>query len=386
VWPKRKARLDKGKELNVSLSGNLGFVSLDEILRLLTRAKQSGSVDVRGDEVRGRVFVTRGGVALATTADDAIIRQHLIRSGFADESYLDSVEAGDATLAPLAEKSGGALVELLREMTVESVYQLGLNGSSFEVAEGRETPFGSPEPFALEHLLDDSKQRLTDWTEVSKTVADLDARLNISRDLGDRTEVKIDSDSWRVISEIGSGSTVTTVAAELGTTNFWTARIVAHLVEDSLVEVEDIGGTAEIVTEPVPWDRASGVSDHEVAENLDPNQSWWEEPKGDENDDTEPASTDDFAAGFEESDSDGEGVPEVEYEDPYDEEGIPAIDMPSAPANEDADADVEEDTEAFLEKVFSELGSTSDDQNEDEGYGLLRRRRMGAIRDVSGDV
>ena len=53
-----------------------------------------------------------------------------------------------------------------------------------------------------------------------------------------------------------------------------------------------------------------------------------------------------------------------------------------------ADSDtgeVEEDTEAFLEKVFSEL-ETPEDEPEEEGYGLLRRRRMGAIRDHSSDA
>jgi hypothetical protein len=49
----------------VSLSGNLGFVSLDEVLRLLTRSKQRGSVDVRGEQIRGRVFITKDGIGLA---------------------------------------------------------------------------------------------------------------------------------------------------------------------------------------------------------------------------------------------------------------------------------------------------------------------------------
>ena len=49
--------------------------------------------------------------------------------------------------------------------------------------------------------------------------------------------------------------------------------------------------------------------------------------------------------------------------------------------------DVEEDTEAFLEKVFSELDDSSDEkEDQEEGYGLLRRRRMGAIRDIAGDA
>ena len=51
---------------------------------------------------------------------------------------------------------------------------------------------------------------------------------------------------------------------------------------------------------------------------------------------------------------------------------------------DDEDGEVEEDTEAFLEKVFSELDSSTDE--EEEGYGLLRRRRMGVMRDSSRDT
>jgi hypothetical protein len=44
---------------------------------------------------------------------------------------------------------------------------------------------------------------------------------------------------------------------------------------------------------------------------------------------------------------------------------------------------VEEDTEAFLEKVFSQLDGNGNGNGkvdvEEEGHGLLRRRRMGSV-------
>ena len=77
----------------------------------------------------------------------------------------------------------------------------------------------------------------------------------------------------------------------------------------------------------------------ELADDVDADKSWWEEPS----DETDEA--------------------------------------PSA--GDDEDGEVEEDTEAFLEKVFSELDSS--DEDSDEGYGLLRRRRLGAMRDIARD-
>lgn len=356
----------------MSLSGNLGFVSLDEVLRLLTRSNQQGSVDVRGEEIHGRIFVTRGGIALATTIDDAGMRRHLVKAGLIEESYFDDSQPA-SPLSAFDQASGGAVVDLLREMTVESIYQLGIQGDSFEVAEGQESPYASPSPFDLESVLADAKQRLTDWAEVSRTVKDLGAVIRFARDLGDRDRVELDNDEWRVLSEIGAGSSVTHIAEELGTTEFWTARVAARLIDKELIGFE---ATEAVEAEPkYTWNESQPAVD----ESVNPDQSWWEEPSPAE-------STEADAEPFDE-------VIEAQDHRDYEAADAEATDHDSAPAavqddepaySEQSDVeDVEEDTETFLEKVFSELDSSSDD--EDAGYGLLRRRRMGALRDVGGE-
>ncbi|MEA1903853.1 MAG: DUF4388 domain-containing protein [Actinomycetota bacterium] len=373
----------------MSLSGNLGFVSLDEVLRLLTRSEQQGSVDVSGEGVRGRIFVTNGGIALATTADDSSLRQHLIKSGLVDETYMQSVESGQASFAPTAEDTGGGLVQLLREMSVESIYQMGLKGDAFEVSEGLSTRFASPEIFELEQLLDDSRQRLTEWTDVSRTVSDLDAPLFFRTDLGDREDVKIDRDGWRVLSHVGSESTVSDLAERLGTTEFWTARAAANLMNQDLLEIGGAQTEESAAIETPEWESATP----ETAESSSPDESWWEEP-GDESEEpadheAESVATDVFE-GAEEPSPVAESEPvEDEYVEAADEEAEETDEESLIPAIAEASdtADVEEDTEAFLEKVFSELDSPPEEpSSQDEGHGLLRRRRLGAIRDISGDA
>ncbi len=403
----------------MSLSGNLGFVSLDEILRLLTRSSQQGSVDVRGERIHGRIFITKDGVGLATTADDEGLHRHLLKSGFVDDAFLNDIEAGKGNLGPVVEKSGGAIVELIREMTVESIYQLGLNGVSFDVNEGVKSHYTSPNAFELEELLADSKKRLTDWVEVSRIVEDLKVPVTFIRDLGDREDVKIDNESWRVLSEVGSGASVSQMADELGTTEFWTARIAARLIEKDLVAfaVEETS-----VEEPIA-EATSVFGSAEVTqtddEDVDPDESWWKEPESDtdvDGSDTDVVGTDDDSANDESADEEAaevtdpaksrpildrllaaEDKDEAQADDASDEEPNEEADeapdeaqvaaassqIPSVSASGDS-TEVEEDTEAFLEKVFSELETT--EEPEDEGYGLLRRRRMGAIRDHSTDA
>jgi hypothetical protein len=91
-----------------------------------------------------------------------------------------------------------------------------------------------------------------------------------------------------------------------------------------------------------------------VESEIEPDRSWWDEPE------TEPVST-----AVSEDHGDIE-VPAAKSDD-IGTEGTADASEPS----EDA-----EDTEAFLEKVFSEVVS---EPAEEDGHGLMRRRRMGSI-------
>ena len=281
----------------MALSGNLGFVPLDEVLRLLTRSDQQGAIDVWGQDVRGRIFISRKGIGLATISDDKELRRHLVNSGYVDEAYLSSIEEGSTTLAPLADKESD-IIELLREMTVESLYQMSRRGSSFEVTESLTSPYASPRAFELEAILEESRRRAGEWAEVEQIISDLDGVIKMNRDLGDQDSVKISRDAWRLLCEMGSGASVKTLAERLGTTDFWTARVAAGLSDQQLLVLaasvaEDEVAEGEIA-EPVSVEShheepvaVAAVSDSD--EDKDPNESWWVEPQADESE-AEPVS------------------------------------------------------------------------------------------------
>ncbi len=394
----------------MALSGNLGFVPLDEVLRLLTRSDQQGAIDVWGQDVRGRIFISRKGIGLATISDDKELHRHLVNSGYVDEAYLSSIEAGTTTLAPLADKEGN-IVDLLREMTVESVYQMSRRGSSFEVTESITSPFASPRAFELEAILEESRRRAGEWAEVEQIISDLDGVIKMNRDLGDQDSVKISRDAWRLLCEMGSGASVRTLAERLGTTDFWTARVAAGLSEQQLlvlaesVAEEEVAeevvaeelAAAPVAVDQISYDQQPVVADAAPAidEDKDPNESWWVEPTAEEGEaepaaaavesvESEPEIPKDsrfgqfrqMVATTDEStiEADSEAEPQAESDAPVFEpqpEAVPSLETPS-----DLDA-VEEDTEAFLEKVFSQLESNG--QPEEEGHGLLRRRRLGSV-------
>jgi hypothetical protein len=382
--------LKKGDE--VSLSGSLNFVTIDEVLRLLTRSKQQASLDVTGTGLRGRVFIGKSGIDLATIWTEDELQRHLVNSGLADESDLRRVTTEATTLAAIAE-SNQDIIDLIREMTVESIYQMGQKGEDFIVREGATSPYASPKSFELEHLIQDAEARERDWNTVSELVPDLTGPIGLRRDLGNRDEVTIKVDDWKILSEIGAGASVDQIAERLGTTNFWTAKVTSRLVQNDLVEIVEPVEHEEHVAEeerhswaeepvedrveesatpsypsdeyeyespPEDSHEDSGAEDEVFAaatedEEVNPNESWWQEPANEE--------------------ETGEGA-----ETP---EGV-AEDLSEMPSTADGE-EVEEDTEAFLEKVFSELESSESEPESDEGHGLLRRRRMGSLRDFSSD-
>lgn len=354
----------------MALNGNLGFVPLDEILRLLARSDQKGCVSVRGDDLSGRIFVTKKGVALATTTDDRALRERLINSGCVDHDYLRTVESGQATLAPLTE-SDPSIIDLIREISVESLYHMARKGDSFEVDEETESPYASPKAFDLEALLSDSHRRSDEWSEVNRILPDMDAVIRMNRDLGDRDEVTLGRDAWRVLSELDGGSSVRDMAKRLGTTEFWTAKVAASLADSGLLLTPP-----EAPAEPEVVDSWSAAEKAETGEAVDPNQSWWSEP------------ADAAKNAAEAEDAAHENVPvadsEVEEAEQTDQGGRllgsyaqrrNGSDVFVSDSEYDHSLEsVEEDTEAFLEKVFSELESA--EPAESEGFGLLRRRRL----------
>jgi hypothetical protein len=395
--------------VEVALSGNLGFVPLDEVLRLLMRSDQRGSVEVRGEDVRGRIFVGKKGIALATTAEDRDLHKHLVNSGYVDDAFLRKVVTGESTFSDLHDRES-VLIDLLREITVESLYHLGTKGSSFEVTEGAVTPYASPRPFELEAALDDSRRRADEWAAVLETISDLDTTIRMSREAGDQDEINLNREAWRLLCEIGSGASVAAIAERLGTTNFWIAKVAADMAERQLIEFND-GWSEQTAPEPV---QASAYS-----EPTAPADSWWVEPQVEPQDEY-GALTEDEPAPDAEPVMDTADVDTV-VEQAADQTDAPEADdskesrfghfaWPSRPADASATEDVagtvdeqtetvaedtafdseseqgvEEDTEAFLEKVFSQLDSNGNGNGngkvdvEEEGHGLLRRRRMGSV-------
>lgn len=384
----------------MTLSGNLDFVPLDDVLRLLTKAGSDGAVEITGGAVEGRIYVSGNGIGMATTLADHTLREHLISSGYITDENLKAIERGDMSASNLGD-TGDSFTNLLREMTVESIYQMESHGSEFQVVKDASSPYATGMPFDLETVLRDSQERADRWMEVSKVIHDLDAPMQINRDLVEKV-VELDAEAWRLIAEIGSGSSVRQLSSRLGTTDFAIARVAADLTTRGLLvtrngsvsvstpDVDDFNfdAVAEAAVTELPVSDATAIhsGDAEASATVveepiqvpDPQKSWWEEPEDDTA--TAPSSSSEASAVEEDTNEADAAVKDAfaaDEDSDFFKTTAPAVfDTPVETivneVSDDSDA-----ADAFLEKVFSELGPEESEEN--EGHGLMRRRRMGSI-------
>jgi hypothetical protein len=332
----------------MSLSGNLEVFPLEEVLRLLSRSHQDGCLQVRG-EGSGRIYLEKGSLTFATVEQDEALRPHLVASGLVSEEGLSRVDVSGGSLseALVPSAASSSLTELIREQCVESLYRIrrpGRGAFDFQIDARPHYPTG--QSFDVEAIISEAERRAADWADIETVVPELAIPWRMVPTI-DEDSVNLSDTAWRFLAAMEGASSVTELAGRLGSTTFQTARRMAELSRARLVEqVTAAAPVTTPVTAPVtsPLTTELPAPSHEVADTPGPDwpgqpvqaepatdRSWW----NDENSET--------------AETDSEELPD----------------------------------ESFLETVFSELDKTEDidDDTDDEdgaGFGLLRRRGLGA--------
>jgi len=357
----------------MSLSGKLDVFPLEEVLRLLARSQQNGCLRVDGESA-GRIYMEGGYLTYATVESDEVLRDRLVAAGVVTEEGLSRLDISRGTLtdavAPSA--SASALTELVREHSVESLYRIRRPGTgAFEFVADANPRYPTGQTFDVESIIADAERRASEWADIETIVPDLTTLWRMVPEIEEES-VNLSDTAWRFLAAMDGSCSVEALADRLGMTKFQTARRMAemaraHLVEpmpapsyetpgyDTAYNATDIYQPApepEYTTEPEPEaveEPAAGVVE---APTPDPDRSWWSETNAEEALPT--------------------GVADNTFETPAEDEGT------EEPATVEPQAE-----ESFLETVFSELEKTEEsteehEDSEESGFGLLRRRGLGA--------
>lgn len=390
------------KEAPVSLSGNLDVFPLEEVLRLLARSRQTGRLRVDGPGA-GSVYLDEGGICYAAEDPDDAFRRLLVGAGLVTDEGLNQLDLSKGTLSEVAvpDASTSSLDEIVREQCVESVYRIRKpRHGPFTFSTDVTPRYATGQRYDIEVIISEADRRASEWAEVEEVVPDLSTPWQMVEEISEDS-VTISDVAWRYLAALEGGASVETVADRLGLTSFQAARRMAelaraHLVEavavtaavsppsppvfessprpapadtadtapahepwpGDEVETDDAPEPAEPVAEPMPEPAADEPLDEPAAEESAPDRSWWEEE----------------AAGFQ-SPAFGEETPVGD--DTY--------------AVEESHGEPGDDADSFLEGVFGEQqqadgedtgerldGEDDDGDDHEGGFGLLRRRGLGA--------
>lgn len=339
----------------MSLSGKLEIFPLEEVLRLLARSHQDGCLRVDG-EGAGRVYLEGGSLTFATVQSDDVLQADLVAAGLVTEDGLRQVETthGSLSEALVPSASSAALTELIREHCVESLYRIRRPGAGhFEFQIDSYPRFKTGQSFDIEMLITEAERRAAEWADIETVVSDLGTAWRMVPAIEEES-VNLSDTAWRFLAAMDGACSVDVLSSRLGLSNFQTARRMAEMSRARLVEPVTVsrpvsaspetGYAAPVadayttLEEPVPAQPEPASDEPKVA-----SRSWWSESDGD----VEPA--------------------------------------PEPGSGEPAARD-----ESFLETVFSELeqdptdeavaedDAPENDDGDDGGFGLLRRRGLGA--------
>ncbi len=355
----------------MSLSGNLEIFPLEEVLRLLSRSHQSGCLRVEG-HAAGRVYMENGSVSYACIDPDDAFRSVLIANGLVTDESLRRLEGSGGTLSEALspDNSTSTLIDVIREQAVESLYRIRRPATGpFAFTVDTRPRYATGQSFDIEMLISEADRRAAEWGAIEEVVPDLDSPWRMVPQL-DQESVQLSDSAWRFLAAMEGKASVGAIADRLGFTSFQAARTMAELARTRLVQpaTEAVTPTApespvavtypEPATEwppvaPAPASAPEGdTTESPAAEVPLHERSWWEDAMSDES--------------AEAADSHAVGV-------------------------EDEGAALGEE-DVFLEKVFGSLESDgqggeetsdetdtpSDEDDESGGFGLLRRRGLGA--------
>ncbi len=311
---------------------------------------------------------------------------------------------------------------------MESLYRIKKPGyGNFDFMVDMAPRYSTGQTFDAEVAVSEAERRAMEWADIETVLSDMNAPIVMVRELPDENSVTVNPPTWRVLSALGDGNSATGVADALGLSLFRAARELSGLVRNDLVEVKAMAQPSAYVApepaavpapEPAPEEPKAWDSETETPSAQSP----WDQPA--ESPWDQPAEeSPDASAGEESAD---EGIPawgetqpawdtqteddeaEAAVETPWSEEPVSGhtpheeIQAQAEEADTEPTSDgsggwwaqamgteeptpADDDADAFLESVFSQLDEGEDDSgaedSEETGFsmGLLRRRRMGAI-------
>lgn len=230
------------------LKGTLDDFTLPDIIRLLSQAKKTGSLEVERSAGRGTVYFREGDVYFAESSlSKELLGQKLVKSGVITSNQL--MKALDEQ-ASAGGRLGGVLLSsgLVFEDQLETAVRSQIEDAVFDLLRWELGEFSwsagaavAPEvslSVSVENLIMEASRRLDELEVIKRKIPSEHTVLNMAPTPPEgAVEINITPDEWRVMVLVNGSRSVLEIAETVGLDVFQAMRTLYGLVSAGLVEV-----------------------------------------------------------------------------------------------------------------------------------------------------
>lgn len=234
------------------LNGSLEDFPLADVLRLLSLTSKTGRLSMEAEGRIGRVDLLDGRVRDASgDARRVVLARRILGAGVTDSDTLLAA-FGDREALPTdlqlarhlvarADVDAGVLAELVREQTVDAVFDLmrwehGIFRFETAVVDDR-GPSALDLALAADELLDEVARRLDAWPSLTERTGPLGGVVSIRRPSRDRAEVALPPDGWTLLGLVDGRRTLAQLVDLCGQGEYRTRRSLGALLDEGVVAV-----------------------------------------------------------------------------------------------------------------------------------------------------
>lgn len=218
-----------------ALAGSLDDFPAPPLLRLVARARHSGTLHVATANQPVAICFEDGVVTYAGPADVASARAALLATGLVgaevfDELVADGRPAGAP--APATGASQAGLDEALHDLAVSTVFELLLpSAASFRFEAGRGHRLAGLSRFDAERLVGHAAARLEAWRLIADVIPSTSVVLRLADLLPVGTEqVSFDREEWPVLAAVDGRRDVAAIISHTGLSAFGVCGALRRLV------------------------------------------------------------------------------------------------------------------------------------------------------------
>ena len=240
------------------LEGDLGDFSIAEVLQLLGYTRKTGRLQLHGPTSAGRIVVAEGSL-LDITADVArigVVRRLLGLGYVAPEPIFELLEDTDelpsdrqllTTLVERGHLDAEQAAQVGRTHALESLAELlrWTEGSfRFDADPQAAEGIDPSEALPAETLMEEAKERLADWDQLTERVGPGDQVVNLTSPIPPR-DVTIPAAGWGLLMFVDGRRTVDELAALSGRGAYDTRVGLIDLLDQGLVTLSDDASVGE---------------------------------------------------------------------------------------------------------------------------------------------